>query len=137
MAEGMRTDAQTETLDGTAGLVDPLPTGRDRDEHGHGERIARQGEHLNAVRSLSITVPAAAAIAPTRIAALARFAEKAKVTAVARLPALRRAATLVAFVHSLEASAQDDALEVLDRLLRDIFPDEGPSPRVRGSRVAC
>ena len=75
----------------------------------------------NAVRSLSITVPAAAAIAPTRIAALARFAEKAKVTAVARLPALRRAATLVAFVHSLEASAQDDALEVLDRLLRDIF----------------
>ena len=28
---------------------------------------------------------------------------------------------MVAFVHSLEASAQDDALEVLDRLLRDIF----------------
>ena len=46
---------------------------------------------------------------------------QSKVTAVARLPALRRAATLVAFVHSLEASAQDDALEVLDRLLRDIF----------------
>ena len=45
VAEGMRTDAQTETLDGTAGLVGPLPTGRDRDEHGHGERIARQGEH--------------------------------------------------------------------------------------------
>ena len=44
----------------------------------------------NAVRSLSITVPAAAAIAPTRIAALARFAEKAKVTAVARLWVFRR-----------------------------------------------
>ena len=40
----MRTDAQTETLDGTAGLVGPLPTGRDLDEHGHGEWIARQGE---------------------------------------------------------------------------------------------
>ena len=86
-----------------------------------GPALVRALERLNAVRSLSITVPAAAAIAPTRIAALARFAEKAKVTAVARLPALRRAATLVAFVHSLEASAQDDALEVLDRLLRDIF----------------
>ena len=86
-----------------------------------GPALVRALERLNAVRSLSITVPAAAAIAPTRIAALARFAEKAKVTAVARLPALRRTATLVAFVHSLEASAQDDALEVLDRLLRDIF----------------
>ena len=81
-----------------------------------GPALVRALERLNAVRSLSITVPAAAAIAPTRIAALARFAEKAKVPAVARLPALRRAATLVAFVHSLEASAQDDALEVLDRL---------------------
>ena len=86
-----------------------------------GPALVRALERLNAVRSLSITVPAAAAIAPTRMAALARFAEKAKVPAVARLPALRRAATLVAFVHSLEASAQDDALEVLDRLLRDIF----------------
>ena len=81
-----------------------------------GPALVRALERLNAVRSLSITVPAAAAIAPTRMAALARFAEKAKVTAVARLPALRRAATVVAFVHSLEASAQDNALEVLDRL---------------------
>ena len=46
VAEGMRTDTQTKTLDGTAGLVGPLPTGRDLDEHGHGERIARQGEQL-------------------------------------------------------------------------------------------
>ena len=42
VAEGMRTDTQTETLDGTAGLIGPLPTGRDLDEHGHGEGIARQ-----------------------------------------------------------------------------------------------
>ena len=43
-----------------------------------GPALVRALERLNAVRSLSITVPAAAAIAPTRIAALARFAEKAK-----------------------------------------------------------
>ena len=30
-------------------------------------------------------------------------------------------ATLVAFVHCLEATAQDDALDVLDMLLRDLF----------------
>lgn len=40
---------------------------------------------------------------------------------MARLPEARRIATLVAFVHCLEASAQDDALDVLDLLLRDLF----------------
>ena len=102
-----------------------------------GPALVRALERLNAVRSLSITVPAAAAIAPTRIAALARFAEKAKVTAVARLPALRRAATLVAFVHSLEASAQDDALEVLDRLLRDTSICRRPSTCIAQMATRC
>ncbi len=51
VTEGMRTDTQTDTLDGPAGLVGPLPTGRDRDEHSYGEGIARQGEHLDATRS--------------------------------------------------------------------------------------
>ena len=52
-----------------------------------GPALVRALERLNAVRSLSITVPAAATIAPTRMAALARVAEKANVTAVARVPA--------------------------------------------------
>ena len=43
-----------------------------------GPALVRALERLNAVRSLSITVPAAAAIAPTRIAALARFAENVR-----------------------------------------------------------
>jgi hypothetical protein len=44
-------------------------------------------------------------------------------------PALRRAATLVAFVHTLEASAQDDAVEVLDLLLHEIFGDAEKADR--------
>ena len=52
-----------------------------------GPALVRALERLNAVRRLSITVPAAAAIAPPRMAALARGAEKANVTAGARLPA--------------------------------------------------
>jgi TnpA family transposase len=60
-------------------------------------------------------------VPPSRIAALARFASTVKVSAVARLPEARRIATLVAFVHCLEASAQDDALDVLDLLLRELF----------------
>ena len=50
VAEGMRTDTQAETLDGTADLIVPLPTGRDLDEHSHGEGIARQGEQLDRCR---------------------------------------------------------------------------------------
>jgi hypothetical protein len=33
---------------------------------------------------------------------------------VLRLPKARRLATLVAFIHALEASAQDDAIELLE-----------------------
>jgi hypothetical protein len=40
---------------------------------------------------------------------------------VARLPSARRLATLVAFVHGLEATAHDDALEVLELLLNELF----------------
>jgi len=75
---------------------------------------------IETVRSLGIKLPSTK-MPPSRIAALARFANTVKVSAVARLPDARRIATLVAFVHSLEASAHDDALDVLDLLLRELF----------------
>ena len=37
------------------------------------------------------------------------------------MPAARRFGTLVAFVHCLEATAQDEVLEVLEMLLHDLF----------------
>lgn len=76
---------------------------------------------LHAVRKLGIKLPAAARIPATRVAALARFAGAAKASAILRLPNPRRLATLVAFVHCLEATAQDDALEVLEAVLRELF----------------
>lgn len=75
---------------------------------------------VETVRGLGIKLPATP-VPPSRIAALARFANTVKVSAVARLPVARRTATLVAFIHSLEASAQDDALDVLAIVLRDLF----------------
>jgi TnpA family transposase len=75
---------------------------------------------LHSVRELGIKLPAAH-IPTTRLAALARYASTAKVSAIWRMPPQRRLATLVAFVHCLEATAQDDALEVLEALLRDLF----------------
>ncbi|EOW7616588.1 hypothetical protein ACOE98_004459, partial [Shigella flexneri] len=38
-----------------------------------------------------------------------------------RLPEKRKLATLVAFSCCMEATAQDDALELLEALLRDLF----------------
>lgn len=75
---------------------------------------------LHSVRQLGIKLPSTH-IPTTRLAALARYASIAKVSAILRLPDQRRLATLVAFVHCLEATAQDDALEVLEALLRDLF----------------
>ena len=77
-------------------------------------------QRIETVRGLGIKLPCTH-VPPSRIAALARFASTVKVSAVARLPESRRIATLVAFVHCLEASAQDDALDVLDLLLRELF----------------
>jgi TnpA family transposase len=78
---------------------------------------------LHSVRELGIELPRAARIPATRVAALARFAGTAKARAILRLPNPRRLATLVAFVHCLEATAQDDALEVLEAVLRELFGD--------------
>ena len=50
---------------------------------------------------------------------LARFAATAKVSALERLAPERRIATLVAFVHTVEATAQDDALDLLEVLLTE------------------
>ena len=75
---------------------------------------------IETVRGLGIKLPGTH-VPPSRIAALARFASTVKVSAVALLSEARRIATLVAFVHCLEAGAQDDALDLLDLLLRELF----------------
>ena len=79
--------------------------------------------HARTAGTQSRDLPAAARIPESRIAALARFANRAKVTLITRMPPARRLATLAAFVHSLEATAQDDVLEVLEILLHELFGD--------------
>ena len=83
---------------------------------------------LHEVRALGIALPVAG-VPPSRLASLARFAGAAKVSAITRLPPARRLATLVAFVHCLEATTQDDALEVLEQLLRGLFADAARADR--------
>ena len=59
----------------------------------------------------------------SRVLALARFATASKAQAIMRLPDQRRVATLLAFVRTLEASAQDDVLDLFDVVVTRIFAD--------------
>ena len=85
-----------------------------------GRALVKAILRLQVVRDLGIKLPATG-VPPNRLASLARFAGTAKVTAIGRLPPVRRLATLVAFIHCLEATAQDDVIEVLDMLLHEFF----------------
>ncbi len=85
-----------------------------------GRALVQALHRLQTVRDLGIRLPETG-VPPNRLASLARFAGTAKVTAISRLSPIRRLATLVAFVHCLEATAQDDVLEVLDTLLNEFF----------------
>jgi TnpA family transposase len=85
--------------------------------------LVRALQRLEEVRSLGIDVGVSHRIPPGRIQALARFATTAKASAIQRLPEERRLATLVAFAVTMEADASDDALDLLDILITEIFSD--------------
>jgi len=76
---------------------------------------------LKSIRELGIDLPALSRIPRSRIASLAQFASRAKVSLITRMPPARRLATLAAFVYSIEATAQDDVLEVFESLLGELF----------------
>lgn len=100
-----------------------------------GPGLVRAILRLQSVRDLGMARPAAVAIPPSRLALLARFAAAAKVSVIQRLPAARRLATLVAFVQSLEATAQDDALEILEMLRRNLFAEAMKADRTARLRT--
>ncbi len=83
--------------------------------------LVRAIERLDEVRHLAAGLPRTDRLPKTRVLALARFAGAAKAQAVARLPDERRAATLLAFLRALEASAQDDVLDLFDLLVTRMF----------------
>jgi hypothetical protein len=99
--------------------------------------LVRAIERLDEVRQCAAGLPPTDRLPKTRVLALARFAGAARAQAVARLPDERRAATLLAFIRALEASAQDDVLDLFDLLVTRMFVDavrKGREARLRGLR---
>jgi TnpA family transposase len=97
--------------------------------------LARAIKRLDEIKQFAAGLPRTDELPTTRILALARFANAAKAQAVARMPDERRAATLLAFIRSLEASAQDDVLDLFDVIVTKIWAtaaQRGRAARLRG-----
>jgi TnpA family transposase len=121
------TPAQRDRLDALLISDDGRPSALDRLRDGpylrSGAELYRAVERLDEVRLLTAGLPETSHVPPGRVAALARFATVAKAQAVARMPEERRMATLLAFVRILEATAQDDVLDLLDIVVTKLFSD--------------
>jgi hypothetical protein len=72
------------------------------------------------IRSLDVGRLDLRHVPASRIDALARYAGSAWAATIARMPPDRRVATLLAFARVFEATALDDALDVLDALITEL-----------------
>ena len=85
-----------------------------------GAELVRSLNRLREMRALGASSFDLSRIPPGRVDALARVAVSVKAQSITRMPEQRRIATLVAFARKLEATAQDDALDLFDRLVSDL-----------------
>ena len=119
------------------GRPSPLDRLRDGPYLRSGAELSRAIGRLDEVRVLTLGLPTIDHVPPGRVTALARFATVAKAQAVARMPLERRTATLLAFVRTLEATAQDDVLDLFDIVVTTLFTDAakvGKKARLRTIR---
>jgi hypothetical protein len=122
---------------GEGGRPSPLDRLRDGPYLRSGAELSRAIGRLDEVRVLTLGLPTIDHVPPGRVTALARFATVAKAQAVARMPLERRTATLLAFVRTLEATAQDDVLDLFDIVVTTLFTDAakvGKKARLRTIR---
>ena len=103
------------------GRQSPLDRLRDGPYIQSGREISRALTRLEEIRAITNGLPQTARLPPGKIVALARFAAAAKAQAVARLPNDRRAATLLAFVRTLEVTAGDDVIDLFDAVATSMF----------------
>ncbi|MBV9601003.1 MAG: hypothetical protein JOZ87_29665 [Chloroflexi bacterium] len=90
---------------------------------------------LGEARELSIDDLDLSNIPAGRLKLLARYASTVRAQTIQRMPPERSIATLLAFACSLQAGAQDDVPDVLDRLLTDLLARVDKQERQRRLRT--
>lgn len=86
------------------------------------------------IRQLGVNTLNFGKIPPSRLKALARTALSQRVRMIARMPDARRMAVLVAFAQMIEATAQDDVLDVLELRVKELLAKserDGKQARLR------
>jgi TnpA family transposase len=76
---------------------------------------------LEEIRTLGVAALDLSRIPAGRLKALARHAATSWAAVIARMPSDRRVATLLAFARAFEATALDDALDLLDLIITDLL----------------
>jgi hypothetical protein len=112
----------------------PLDQLRRSPTRSSGPALVSALNRLVEVREFGVSALNLSRIPSSRLKALARHASVVRVQAIARMPDERRIATLLAFIHVLEATAVDDALDVLELLVKDVLAKsvrDGKKERLR------
>jgi len=84
-------------------------------------QFAKHLDRLEAVRSFGLRPTPPGGVPAVQLERLARVAKTSKPSAIAALQEPRRTATVAALFYTLEASAQDDATELGEALVSDLF----------------
>ena len=90
--------------------------------------FAIQLDRLDAVRSFGLSPSPPKGVPAVQLERLARVAKNAKPSAIAAMKEPRRTATVAALFYTLEASAQDDATELGEALVADLFREAEMAP---------
>ena len=89
---------------------------------------------LKRIRALGVSHLVLPNVPPSRLKVLSRAAFTSRAQTIERMPQARRIATLLAFAHDVEATAQDDALTVLELLTKELLSksaSQGKKARLR------
>ncbi len=81
----------------------------------------RHLDRLDTLRGAGLRMTPPKGVPAAHLERLARVARRAKQSAIAALKEPRRTATVAALFYTLEASAQDDAVELGEALISDLF----------------
>ena len=91
-------------------------------------------QRLQQIRDLGVSHLTLTQIPPMRVKALSRLAFTMRAQAIAQMPVERRLATLLAFAKEIEATAQDETLDILEGLVKALLAEsvrEGKKERLR------